>query len=1117
MLVSKYHLKKICVMLSIQDIITASKRYTEINEERLQKAFDFSVRYHGDQKRASGEPFISHPLNVARILNELEADEDSLIAAILHDLIEDTTCTYQDIEQEFGADVATLVEGVTKIRREEFINQPDERKLASLRKTFAIMVEDIRCIIIKLADRLHNMETIGFLPLEKQQKKARETIEIFVPLAEKLNLWEVKKRLFELSSEVVAPKQVASAREIQDALRPVAEHIREKMLERIGRKLSSNANLEISVESDEISSILGELRAGNENERFDVAEGYTIRCIVSKTQYCYQLLYILHELYRAKPGTIVDYITTPKYNGYQALHTHLIDEDGQIIFVQILSRDLAKIADRGITAFWQGKKENLSFKKLEEAHLRLKWLEDMKIYVKEPGGKARDIQNIIQNDFLQKRIFVFDEESRIYDLPQEATALDFIYNYKAEKAPYVDQIFINKKQVAFNQPLQERDKVEAVFGTTPHSEIGWLDLVKTYFAKRKIQAELEKSPLGEKVSTGAKLLQQEFDDNNKGEFTLVGRKRLRSVCEQYEVSTVEALLEKIGTGYLGAEEVFQSFFKNGKKEANLFRCKIALDHADFNLVRSRIYSLASEFNIEVYQTRIVQIPRGARLVIEGKSSRTDNFQNFIRQIRKEYTVYDLHMRLTLRQRLFLFLCWTLIAAWLSIGLVTVNFIQNGSEKMSLLSPLLIYIPSIMILFANGFSLKTLRRQIRWIRTEQHYIISSIVLNGACIILLTLLYVWIQIPFDFSILLAIFLVSVLINIYQYIRTSLDTKIEVAGLEEASSPEIREIRKEKLIGYILRISGLLIWGIDPLIAKYSLSRFSGFFVSAFSAYIAALFLLPFVMMKFIRHRKVEKKTASSYHPYFFLAVIFSGFTSIFHFFSLNYTLASNAVLFLNFAPVIALLFTLLFLRHKVPYLRDRSETTKIVTIFLIGCVGSSLLVINNTGNTAYQFHDQKLWGDFLAFLSLIFDIVATIALIHYAKMKQAFSGMDFIIRKIYILVILFSPIVIPRLPGLELTLPELFSFLFLGIGTYTIAYYLAYEAYRRLDGLINYLMFNITPMITITLEILIFQLPLSINLVIGSILIIGASTLAEVINTKAQHKKSASLQEAVVKSA
>lgn len=312
------------------------------------------------------------------------------------------------------------------------------------------------------------------------------------------------------------------------------------------------------------------------------------------------------------------------------------------------------------------------------------------------------------------------------------------------------------------------------------------------------------------------------------------------------------------------------------------------------------------------------------------------------------------------------------------------------------------------------------------------------------------------------------------------------------------------KQKIFGYILRLTAVFLWGVSPLIIKYYLARINGLFITAFSVYIGLISLLVFFLLRRIflkSSRPLRAAAGTGYTKLFFLAVIFDGLTVLLYFLSIQLTLASNAILFLTFAPVVAVLISLIFFRDRVSYLRVPGHASIIIFVFLAGCIGTSFLILNKGSTNVVNYH-HKLLGDALAILALMSDVIATMSIIHYAKSKQSFSGLDFIFRKVAILAAMFTPIVLLHIFSITLTLREWGAFLFLGLFNIVVAYYCAYEAFQRIEGLIAYLLFNLTAVVTIFLEILFFGLEVTVPFVIGSVLIIAASITAESINTKSE---------------
>ena len=337
-----------------------------------------------------------------------------------------------------------------------------------------------------------------------------------------------------------------------------------------------------------------------------------------------------------------------------------------------------------------------------------------------------------------------------------------------------------------------------------------------------------------------------------------------------------------------------------------------------------------------------------------------------------------------------------------------------------------------------------------------------------------------------------------------KNSLDkTKYATDQEDEGSTTQIKN---QKLIGYILRMLAVFSWGLSPIIIKYNLSNIDGIFITGFSIFCGLVFLVPFTFFIkfFFKKTQIEKQNIKKgYTKSFWIAVIFDGLTVLFFYFSVHFTIASNAALFFNFAPVLGLVITLAFFKEKIPYFRTKGNVSNIIFIFLTGCIGTSLLIVNKADANVIDFQ-SKLFGDSLSLIALFCDVVATLALINYAKSKTAFSGLDFIVRKITVLAIVFSPVVIPRLFSLELTQKEWFSFIFLGVVCFVLSYFFAYEAYKRIEGLIAYLMFNLTAVVTIFIEVIFFGLEMTWIFVAGSFLIIISAISAEIINSKNERK-------------
>ena len=548
----------------IQKIIAKASQYCKINKKRVLEAYEFGKHAHRNQKRSSGEPYFIHCLSVAYILTSYQADEDTIIAALLHDTVEDTDVTFEDIRKRFGKDVELLVDGVTKLSKEKFRDAKAERKFQSMRKMFEIMSKDIRCILIKLCDRLHNASTFDALRQEKKERIAKETLNIFVPLAHKLNFQELKDQLiiycYEILYEESYKNFLSAQRKNMDILRPLAKNI-EKDIHKYQESFS-----DVHLEIHPITPLLDESIDIKTNAKIGFDETHSLRIVTSDIADCYHVLFWLHKEFQAKPGSFKEYITSPRDNGYQGIHIKIIDNVGRTFAVEIMTTEMAQRAKVGITAYWKGDKNTFSYSHIQKLPIRLKWLEDLALYAQDKKSTPEQMDTYLKQDFLTERIFVFDRNGQIYDMPEGATALDFLYSYNPDKAGFVSQVFINKEIAPFGKKLVEGDIVDAEYADSLQTKVEWIDLVITFFARKRIQYELVHAPTFGKVIIGKTLLQFEFDKYNKGLIEDLPSIEQDKLIEFYEVDSLEKLLITLGEGKIKAHDVYSRIFyeKNDK-------------------------------------------------------------------------------------------------------------------------------------------------------------------------------------------------------------------------------------------------------------------------------------------------------------------------------------------------------------------------------------------------------------------------------------------------------------------------------------------------------------------------------------------------------------------------
>ncbi|MEK7478049.1 MAG: RelA/SpoT family protein [Patescibacteria group bacterium] len=475
----------------LAEIISVMKNPRASDEELIARALEFSTRAHDGQFRKSGEPFIIHPFNVAKILADFNADAETIAAGLLHDTVEDGVAKQEEIERDFGQTIAFLVDAVTKLGKLKY--QGVVRHVESLRKLFVAMAQDIRVIIIRLADRLHNIRTLEYIDPDKQKRIALETLEIYAPLANRLGMWRMKGMLEDASFPYAYP---AEYKEVV-ALRKTKGKETVKRLEKIYRGLQKTLtekgfqNFTIDYRIKYLYSLWMKLKRKNMNmeEIYDIS---ALRVIVDSVEQCYQILGIVHNLWRPVPGKLKDYIAVSKPNGYQSIHTAIFTGEGSIVEIQIRTTAMQHEAEYGIAShllYDEAGKPKSGVVKLTKS---LRWIKEMIEWQKEVK-ESDEFLHALKNDFIYDRIFAFTPKGDVIELPKGATALDFAYAIHTDIGDHASAARINGKYTSINTELVNKCTVEIVTqkGSAPTPK--WLDHVKTSFAKRHIRNIIGKS------------------------------------------------------------------------------------------------------------------------------------------------------------------------------------------------------------------------------------------------------------------------------------------------------------------------------------------------------------------------------------------------------------------------------------------------------------------------------------------------------------------------------------------------------------------------------------------------------------------------------------------------
>jgi GTP pyrophosphokinase len=474
---------------------------TKKSSDRLNHAIDVAKKAHEGQLRKTGEPYIIHPLAVKKILEEWGMDEDTVIAGVLHDTVEDTSLTLDDIRKEFGESVAFLVDGVTKLSTARTGMRDIDTYLPATKDNFLRLMialgDDIRVLIIKLADRLHNIRTLSALPPDKQKKIAKETLEIFAPLADRLNMGQLRVELADLSFKYVNPKRFNELQALITKYNKSAEKSLKKIEAEISAALKKEKiKFELSGRVKSVYSLHKKLAKHNQNinEIYDLT---ALRIIVDDVTDCYLTLGVVHSLYKPMGGRIKDYIAMPKQNGYQSLHTTVITKDKHIVEFQIRTREMHEYAERGLAASFyyneQKLTENYKKGKIEHLPTNLLWITELQMTAaKLREGKKVDLKKLKLNLFADK-IFVYTPKGDIIDLPTGALPLDFAYRLHSEIGDHVVGVKINGKMSNMNKKLEQGDIVEILTSKNQTPKTSWLDRIITSHARQKLLHRLNRS------------------------------------------------------------------------------------------------------------------------------------------------------------------------------------------------------------------------------------------------------------------------------------------------------------------------------------------------------------------------------------------------------------------------------------------------------------------------------------------------------------------------------------------------------------------------------------------------------------------------------------------------
>jgi GTP pyrophosphokinase len=536
--------------MTIGELVERVRGYTPTAPvEVIQQAYEFSAGVHKGQRRASGEPFLTHPLQVAGIIAEMRLDVPSVATGLLHDTVEDTLATLAEVEERFGGEIAGLVDGVTKIGQITFTTR-EEKQAENFRKMLLAMARDIRVILIKLADRTHNMRTLGHLAPERQVEIAQETLDIYAPLAHRLGINWIKSDLEDNALRFLHPEVYYQLKRSVAKRKAEREKYIREVISVLTKKLGeAEIEAEVSGRPKHFYSIYEKMQAQNllYDQIYDLV---AFRIVVDSANECYEALGVVHANWKPVPGRFKDYIALPKANGYQSLHTTAIGPYGERIEIQIRTREMHRVAEYGVAAHWRYKKPGTA----EDDGQRFAWLRQMLEWQQQLQDPQEFLRSV-KEDLFTEEVFVFTPKGDLLNFPVGATVIDFAYRIHSEVGQHCAGARVNGKIVPLRYQLQSGDTVEIVTTTNQAPSKDWLKLVKTSRAKARIRAYVKAQQSSRSVAVGREILERDLARHQLDYAKLRGDGTLRRVAQELGEKDEGTLIASVGYGKVTAQQV----------------------------------------------------------------------------------------------------------------------------------------------------------------------------------------------------------------------------------------------------------------------------------------------------------------------------------------------------------------------------------------------------------------------------------------------------------------------------------------------------------------------------------------------------------------------------------
>lgn len=1080
------------------------KACTHLHKAQLHNidlAYSLAQKAHEGQTRGDGSPYISHPLEVAIILAEWGADQETIIAGLLHDVVEDTSLTLEEVETTFGPVVGELVEGVTKFTQVDFAGRASmDDEVETLRRLFEVMRKDIRVVIIKLADRLHNLRTISGLKKERQKEFAEETLDTYYKIAYHLGMNDYCREVTNICVPFVHPEKAA---------------IRERhWKEYLNDSKKAVKDIEVALEKTEIHNVLESVnliksshdlpRPDNEDESVDRA--YYVVIIAKDVDSCYKIFRELHQLYRPVRRRFHDYIASPPEAGYQSLHTTVIGPHGRPMQIRIRTAAMDAQVHHGVllNAF-QGKKSSKEFTWLQRT-------EQLDISTRESSDQFWDA---LQSDILQKTIQVTVKGKPIA-VPKDATILDVAYFYYGAKANHVQSAHQNGQVQSFANSVKEDDVFDFSFNKDTTASYDWLKIVKTKVARNQIVEVLKEQNRDKRFSVGQRLLQEELDHFNKimvGEIPKLDRER---VANYFHRESFQEVVVMIGEGAIRPSEVVE-ILQGEKAETwhdkpKHFSLAISIDEAQKGDVLTQMTSIARLHDI-VIQSISLETTGGMHIIyLKALAPKNSRYADFIYALERHSWISSIRTLLSRKQKAALIS--SAIAAMAAIGGAFIilslwkDFFVQRTTFESLLLQLALILPPLL---TNFYFLQMLRHYVVALRNERWTFGITALLNIATFVLISYQGVLTGAIRNVLPILSIFILFMFYIGYKFITTE---KLFISLEEpkrEISKREYEKLWREKVVGYAMRLCAVTIWGLQPIYVRYTPANtidplYRIFFTGVGVLIITVFFIVVRELIHMVKAKRIQRcSIALPKSVYLFNIII--GYILFTYFLnaSLQFTTSTNFILFNSFSPVLALLVGAILWRSSIPYLQEPHKILWVFLIFILGSIGSTMIIYSSW----HQSGGSSLFGDMLGLLAMAADTLLVVSQIRYIKIFKNVSSLvlNFYVFIAHILTIL--PVIGWQIVSGQ---SDIFSLsgttIAFGIGAGLLAgigQILNYETFRRIDGYIAFLMFNISILITFAVEVLFLGkfIP-SWILLLGGIIIIASTVLAETINTLSQRK-------------